>query len=68
MKNVISKDEIQGAIKRIKSGDFTIQDFLVITEYQNNWVYEGRENMERISNIENYLLYVTQLSFNQDNI
>ena len=63
MKNIITKGKIQNAVKRIINGSGTPPDFLLITEYQSDWVYQD-ETEPRITFEENCLLFMTQAAFN----
>jgi hypothetical protein len=63
MKNVVTKDKIQNAVKRIIKGRGTTSDFLLITEYQNSWVYQD-ETEPKITYEENCLLFMHQAAFN----
>jgi len=63
MKNIVTKDKIQNAVKRIIKGSGTTSDFLLITEYQSSWVYKDDED-DKINFEENCVLFVTQAAFN----
>jgi hypothetical protein len=62
MENSI-KDKIQDAIKNILKGHSTPKDYLLITEYQNDWVYQD-EPERKMSFEENCILAVYQMENN----